>query len=71
MICEKLPETKKEIITQLEKNEVHGLRDTALFMTGVGTQGRWNEQEVSKEYMLSIQPTIIEILNELKAQEMK
>ena len=69
MICEKLPETKDEIVAQFKKNDVCGFRDTALFMTGVGKQGCWNEQKVSKEYMMSIQPIVIEILNELKAQE--
>lgn len=69
MICEKLPETKEEIIAQLAQNKVVGLRDTALFMTGVAKQGCWNEQLVTKEYMVSIQPMIIEILDELKAQQ--
>ena len=69
MICEKLPKTKDEIVAQLKKNNVSGLQDTALFMTGVGKQGCWNEQKVTKKYMISIQPIVIEILNELKAQE--
>jgi len=68
MICEKLPETKEEIIAQLAKNKVVGIRDTALFMTGVAKQGCWNEQEVTKEYIVKIQPMIIEILDELKEQ---
>ena len=69
MKCEKLPETKEEIIAQLTKNKVVGLRDTALFLTGVSKQGCWNEQKVTIEYMMSIQPMIIEILDELKAQQ--
>lgn len=66
MICEKLPSTKKEIIEQLKKNKISGFRDTALFMTGVGKQSRWNEQIVTAEYMTKIRPFIIEILEELK-----
>jgi len=68
MICEKLPETKAEIIAQLAKNKVNGLKDTATFLTSVGKFGQWNEQKVTTEYMLRIRPYIIEILNELKAQ---
>jgi hypothetical protein len=67
MICEKLPETKEEIIAQLAKNKVSGLRETAMFMTEVGKQGQWNEQKATKEYMMRIRPSIIEILDELKA----
>lgn len=69
MNCEKLPETKEEIKAQLEKNEVSGLRETALFITGVGKQGRWNEQKVDNEYMMRIRPHIIEILDELKTND--
>ncbi len=68
MICEKLPENKVEIINQLAKNKVSGLRETAMFMTEVGKQGQWNEQKADKEYMMRIRPFIIEILDELKAQ---
>ena len=66
MICEKLPETKYELIAQLKKNNVTGLRDTAMFLTGVGKQGCWNEQLVTMEYMMRIRPLIIEILDELE-----
>lgn len=69
MLCEKLPETKEEIIEQLKKNKVSGLKDTAIFMTAVGQHGQWNEQKATKEYMLRIRPFVIEILNELKAKE--
>ena len=69
MICEKLPETKDEIVAQLKRNNVSGLQSTAIFMTGVAKQGCWNEQKVTKEYMMSIQPMIIKILDDLKAQE--
>lgn len=68
MICRELPQNKREIEVQLKKNGIVGLRDTAMFLTGVGKQGRWNEQEVSKEYMLQIRSFIIEILDELKEQ---
>jgi hypothetical protein len=68
MICEKLPETKDEIKAQLEKNGVSGFRETALFLTGVGKQGCWNEQKVDNEYMMGIRPIIIEILDELKGE---
>lgn len=70
MINEKLPVTKDEIIAQLKKQKVRGLKDTALFLTGVGKQGVWNEQPVSKEYMMKIRPHIIDILDDLKAKEL-
>lgn len=66
MICEKLPETKDEILAQLVKNKVYGLKETALFMTGISKQGCWNEQQVTTEYMKQIRPYIIEILDEMK-----
>ena len=69
MICDKLPENKEQIIEQLAKQNITGFRSTALFLTGVGKQGRWNEQEVTNEYMMKIRPFIIEILDELKSQE--
>ena len=69
MICEKLPETKDEIETQLAKQNIVGLKDTALFFTGVAKQGRWNEQETTTEYMMKTRPIIIEILDGLKASE--
>jgi hypothetical protein len=66
MICEKLPENKDEIVKQLAKQNITGLKSTALFFTGMGKQGRWNEQEVTTEYIMKIRPFIIEILDELK-----
>ena len=67
MICEKLPETRDEIEKQLAKQNIVGLKDTALFLTGVAKQGCWNEQKTTTEYMTKIRPFIIEILNGLKA----
>ncbi len=68
MICEKLPENKEEIKTQLAKQKISGLKETASFLTSVGKFGQWNEQKVDKEYMMRIRPFIIEILGELKSQ---
>ncbi len=68
MICDKLPENKAEIIAQLAKQKINGLKETAIFLTSVGKFGQWNEQKADKEYMMRIRLFIIEILNELKAQ---
>ena len=69
MICEKLPTTKEEIKVQLKKQKISGLRETAIFLTGVGKFGQWNEQTATKEYMTRIRPLVIEILDELKKEE--
>jgi len=64
----KLPETKDEIKASLARNGMIGLKACANFLTGVGKQGTWNGIPVTKEDMMRIRPTIIEILDELKAQ---
>jgi len=66
MICEKLPETKKEIVEQLKKNEVVGLKDTVLFFSGIQEQGCWNEQKITAEWIKMIRPSMIEVLDGLK-----
>jgi len=65
-ICKKLPTTEKQVVDQLKKQKIKGLKSTAIFLTGVASQGRWNEQIANKAYLMKMRPVFIKILDGLK-----
>jgi len=60
-ICEKLPETEEEIISQLKKSGCMTIQDVGRFMVGIRDFGCWNEQKANHEYLKKINPTIAKI----------
>lgn len=69
MICSKLPTTEKEVVTQLRKNKIRGLKSTVLFLTGVIEQKRWNEQATPNGYSKKMKPIFIRVLNKINTAE--
>lgn len=63
--CEKLPYTKDEIIAQWKINKVYDLDFAVRFMSGVRDHGRWNQQTVTKEYLLEIHEELIKAFDAL------
>ncbi len=61
MICEKLPETEEEIITQFKKSGCVTKEHVGRFLIGMRDFGCWNEQKVDKEYLQKIIPTVKKI----------